>query len=494
VAACAAHDAGAEVLLLEKGKYPGGCSALSGGGIKCVRDAQEAAAYLGELCGGRTPNSLIRSFAQGLAENEAFVRLMAQRVGARVQVVPRMHGRPPGVYPFPGRDTWYEVRIAEVPGFSRFPHIREMTKHGINMFRMAMMNVEARRIEVWSQASARRLVREEEAIVGAVVEREGQETRIAARRAVVLATGGFEHSPWLRTQYLQGQPFYSMAPLTHTGDGILMAQKAGAALWHMGFIKGSYGFKFPDYPIAFMTPFAAYRSPQRRMPWIVVDRLGRRYMNEYHPAPANTNHWPMETFDPDLPGYPRIPSYVIFDEAGRRLGPIGKPINFEPFFYNWSPDNSQEIEKGWILRADSLDGLAAAIRALPENGGLLDSTALRDTVAVWNKQVETGRDPLGRPPGTMMQLSSPSFYAATVWPIVINTEGGPVHNERHQVLDPFGQAIPRLYATGELGSFFGHLYELGGNLAECFISGRVAGQCAAAETPLGPQDAPRLVT
>ncbi|MBI2919249.1 MAG: FAD-binding protein [Chloroflexi bacterium] len=494
VAACAAHDAGASVLLLEKGQYPGGCSALSGGGIKCVRDPQEATAYLRELCGRRTPDSLIESFARGLAENEAFVRQMAQRVGARVQVVPRMHGRPPGVYPFPGRDTWYEVRIVQVPGFSRFPHIREMTRHGINMFRMAMMNVEARGIEVWSQATARRLVREGDAVVGAVVAREGQETRVAARRAVVLATGGFEHSPWLRAQYLQGQPFYSMAPLTHTGDGILMAQQAGAALWHMGFIKGSYGFKLPGYPVAFMTPFAAYRSPGRRMPWIVVDRRGRRYMNEYHPAPANTNHWPMETFDPDLPGYPRIPSYITFDEAGRRLGPIGKPINFDPYFYDWSTDNSQEIEKGWILRADSLDGLAAATLALPENGGLLDSATLRETVAAWNKQVEVAHDPLGRPPGTMMPLSTPPFYAATVWPIVINTEGGPVHDERQQVLDPFGQAIPRLYAVGELGSFFGHLYELGGNLAECFISGRVAGRYAAAEPPVDMEGALAPVT
>ena len=43
----------------------------------------------------------------------------------------------------------------------------------------------------------------------------------------------------------------------------------------------------------------------------------------------------------------------------------------------------------------------------------------------------------------------------------------------------FGAPIPRLYAAGELGSAFGHLYMSGGNIAECFVSGRIAGAGAA---------------
>jgi succinate dehydrogenase/fumarate reductase flavoprotein subunit len=37
-----------------------------------------------------------------------------------------------------------------------------------------------------------------------------------------------------------------------------------------------------------------------------------------------------------------------------------------------------------------------------------------------------------------------------------------------------------LYAAGELGSAFGYLYISGGNIAECFIGGRIAGNEAAA--------------
>jgi predicted oxidoreductase len=62
---------------------------------------------------------------------------------------------------------------------------------------------------------------------------------------------------------------------------------------------------------------------------------------------------------------------------------------------------------------------------------------------------------------------------------VSNTQGGPAHDERQRVLDAFGDPIPGLYAAGELGSVFGHLYMSGGNLAECFIGGRIAGREAA---------------
>jgi succinate dehydrogenase/fumarate reductase flavoprotein subunit len=45
-------------------------------------------------------------------------------------------------------------------------------------------------------------------------------------------------------------------------------------------------------------------------------------------------------------------------------------------------------------------------------------------------------------------------------------------------LNPFGEPIGRLYVAGELGSIWGFLYLSGGNLAECFVSGRIAGERA----------------
>jgi succinate dehydrogenase/fumarate reductase flavoprotein subunit len=76
------------------------------------------------------------------------------------------------------------------------------------------------------------------------------------------------------------------------------------------------------------------------------------------------------------------------------------------------------------------------------------------------------------------------FYYGHIYPVVINTQGGPVHNIHQQVLTPFGEAIPRLYAAGELGSKFGHLYMGGGNLAECFVGGWTAARHATALPPI----------
>jgi len=44
------------------------------------------------------------------------------------------------------------------------------------------------------------------------------------------------------------------------------------------------------------------------------------------------------------------------------------------------------------------------------------------------------------------------------------------------MIDVNSKPIPRLYAAGELGSSFGYLYLAGGNISECFITGRIAGR------------------
>jgi aspartate oxidase len=60
-----------------------------------------------------------------------------------------------------------------------------------------------------------------------------------------------------------------------------------------------------------------------------------------------------------------------------------------------------------------------------------------------------------------------------------------MHNAEQQIVDVFGQPIPRLYAAGEMGGVFGHLYLAGGNMAECFIGGWIAGRHAAGLEPWG---------
>ena len=489
IAAIEARDCGAEVVILEKSQFPGGCSILSGGMVLCARDAEDAFQYLMVTQGGRIDESLIRAFAQDLADNEEYLTKLAEPFGGTVKTTKATEpgkeeetGYIPLGYPFPGYKTFYRAGVTSLPGFNGFPWVQKLSPAGVNLMKVLFDGVEKRSVKVMLSTPSYRLVTDSSGAVIGVITRKGSgEISLRARRAVILACGGFEQNQWLLQQYLQGMPFHSMAPVTHTGDGILMAQKAGAALWHMWHIHGSYGFKFDEFPIAFRTFLAGPRKPNQTLPWIVVDKFGSRYMNEYPPAPQDTAHRSMETYDADMPGYSRIPSYIIFDEAGRKRGPISHPLAIGDYRYDWSRDNMQEISRGWILKEDNISELALRIRETQDNEGRMEPHILGSTVAQWNEIVGNGEDPLHRPAGTMMPIQTPPYYAVPVWPIISNTQGGPQHNIKQQIVDPFNEPIPGLFAAGELGSFWSHVYLLAGNLGECLSSGRVAGRNAAAE-------------
>jgi hypothetical protein len=197
-------------------------------------------------------------------------------------------------------------------------------------------------------------------------------------------------------------------------------------------------------------------------------------MNEYDPYLQDTGHRPLERFRPADRDFAAIPAWLIADETGRRRIPFGQPTSHERgVSWDWSPDNSREVELGILQRCQDIPTLAAGMK--------VHRSRLAETIERWNAGCDTRTDPdFDRPATSMMPLRTPPFYYAAVWPIVSNTQGGPVHDADQRVLNPFGEPIPGLFAAGELGSVFGHLYLSGGNLAECFIGGRVAGRKAAA--------------
>ena len=484
VAAITAHDAGAEVLLCEKGPYPGGLALISGGNVMCLRDVELGVAYLSGTSGGRVDPSLIRPFAEALCENEAYLKELARVNKATVRAAGHLLG---GRYPFPGWEAFYSVRVSDIPGFQGFPWAMGGWPQGPKLAKLVIENVEARGIPTLLHTPVRRLVTNEGgAVIGVLAERDGQEMSIRARKAVILACGGFEQNDWLKMQYVQGLPVYSCAPLTHTGDGIFMAQSVGAALGHMWFIHANYGFKFPEYPTTFSTLSTVATGANLKVsrPFILVDKFGRRYMSEVSLGIPETYWGPMELLDPTLPGYPRLPSYLIFDEKRRLRGPMAIFRVIGEDRYEWSEDNSREVERGWIMKGDSLRELAGKIRETPGNGGHMEADVLEATLAQWNEIVKAAKDPFGRPSGTMVPIQTPPFYAIETCLSLMNTQGGPLHNALQQVLTPYNEPIPHLYAVGELGSFFSHLYIGGGNLGECLTSGRIAGKAGAQETPL----------
>ncbi len=476
IAAIEAHDAGARVLLIEKRRDPGGISVCSAGGVRCTTDPSAALAYLEATNAGTTPRETLRALADGMADMPHYVAALASACGAVAAVRPAR-----GNYPFPGGETFGFVNVDEVAGFDagrEFPNVRGSAA-GARLFKVVLENVLRRpRSDVRYKCAAERLIFENGAVTGVVANGRAFRTR----SGVILTTGGFEGADNLQKQFWPMKPVLSAAIRTNTGDGLRMAQAAGASLWHVWHYHGSYGFRHPDpaYPFGVRlkrlpdwTPGAPTREDVT-MSWIIVDRNGRRFMNEYEPYMQDTGHRALEPMDYARQEPAHLPALLIVDAKGRALYPLSAPTwHDDEVAARFSSVTSRDMDDAILQRFDSLDDLA--------HGFALDAASLKSTVEDWNGRISTGgADPLGRPASSRAAIGAPPFYAAHVHPIVSNTQGGPAHDERQRVLDAFDAPIPGLWEAGEIGSVFGHIYLSGGNLAECFVGGRIAGREAAA--------------
>lgn len=484
MSAIAAHDAGAGVILLEKMPDPGGISICSVGGVRVAADADQAFAYLQRTNGGTAPDAVLRTLARGMAELPARIEALARAVGARTA-----YRASNANYPFPGTRTFGFVSIESVPNFDAaraYPQAKG-SPAGRLLFRTMELNLAGRGLAPRVSTSVEALVCDPAGRVRGVIARRGRRrVSIAARRGVILACGGFEGDPAMQRQYWPGQPVLSAAFRGNTGDGIRMAQAVGADLWHMWHYHGSYGFKHSDpaYPFGIRTKRLPDWMPgvgprgEVRMPWILLDRRGRRFMNEYDPYLQDTGARPLDRYDPQAQDYAALPAWLVADADGHALWPFGRPTYHERgIAFEWSRDNEAEVSLGILKRAGNLGALAAAL-GVPR-------AVLAATLGRWNAACDARRDEdWARPASSMVPIRKAPFTYAPVWPIVSNTQGGPVHDSYQRVLDPAGKPIPRLYAAGELGSVFGHLYMSGGNIAECFVGGRIAGRGAAAEAAL----------
>ncbi|MGY1806961.1 FAD-binding protein [Blastococcus sp. SYSU D00669] len=497
VAAVTAHDAGADVLVIEKQsrdhRHPN--TFMSGGSFICPSDPEAAYEHVLELYRVgtdeyETPPEVLRAWAHACAGNLAWV----ERHGGAAHLFASSgeHHHVPGVEAIQS----YRFGTGE-PG---------APARGYGMFLWLQQLVAGRGIEVRYDSAARWLLTDHGgAVVGVQVVQHGRRTlNVRARRAVVLTTGGFEFNERLKRDHLPITPTHFYASPDSTGDGVLMAQEVGAALWHMRSCSAKAIARFPDFATGFPINFWGYgdgltqeavlygsaRSDGQGTPAsgavascgaMQVDRLGRRFTNEVWKQ--HTHYYELAGYDSQRGLHPRIPSYWIFDSARmargqlalRETGAAG-PLQLYP----WSHDNQKELDRGWIVRGDSIEDLARSLE--------MDAAVLRQTLREYDAGCAAGLDPLGpppvgRPPETLVPLEPP-FFAVRLWPGGPNTQGGPERNERGQVMRVTGQPVPRLYAAGELGSVYGTLYPVGGgNLAECLAFGRIAGENAAHEQP-----------
>ena len=516
-AALAAADSGATVQLLEKSEQLGGTTALSSGVVwlpahplhpaTSSKGARLAALdYLESLSVGMTRRTMLEAFVDGSAQ---LVEWLHNRSRVRFRVVegfPDYHPENPGGLPGGGRSLepelvrtarigrWAEhlagvprrMLVAETPtgggtGILPVEELQRRESAGVEGLGRALVvallgDCLERGVGVRTSVRACRLVMEGGRVAG--VRTESGEV-VAARRGVVLATGGFEQDPDLVRAFLRGPMHEPPGVATNTGDGLRMAMRAGAALGNMREAWWVPLTRVPDgdtYGGRGLHLVLRERTLPRS---IIVNSDGRRFANEagnYNALGGAFHHLDPTRFD-----YANLPCWLLVDEGFvRRYGGFGAaPGGPLPSI------------------ARPYDDLAA----LAEGIGV-PSKALVATIRRWNTHALRGDDPdFGRgrsaydgwcgdqtrypgPSATIGPLDEPPYYAIPLISSALGTSGGPLTAPDGAVLTFDGEAIPGLFAAGNVmaaptGMAYGGA---GGTLGPAMTFGMLAGRAAAASS------------
>ncbi len=510
-AAIEARDLGAEVVILEKQPEESHFSntRMSGGGFHSPDpdgDFESLKSYAKAMFSGENlPHKLEgeqSEFSDELAEmwaryspqNAAFMRGLDpgfQTVISAAAAFPEFPGAAKSGYACV-RST-YTGQYDEDALTGRTKDTAKSAKQSGEAFHACMLTgVQSRKVPIHYGVSARELILDDSgAVVGVRAERGAHRVTYRARRAVIIASGGYEYNARMRKAFLdgpglEGWAFYGSP--ANTGDGIRMAMRVGAALSRVGSIAGRVICAVPErrHGLRIGMNTSGVGKPNE----IVVDNHGRRYASERRITKDPSRYIFYKEalqFDTVTLSYPRIPSWMVFDSVMMRRGPV---VSVAAAAYNgidWGEDNLNALRKGYILTGDTLEALAQRIREHSDNRDQMDTAALTHAVETWNGYCAACHDPdFEREVGTMGPVSEPPFFAIPLYPGGPNTKGGLRADAQRRVLDWDDRPISRLYAVGEICSVFQFVYQGGGNLAEGITFGRIAGRNAAAERPATP--------
>jgi urocanate reductase len=278
---------------------------------------------------------------------------------------------------------------------------------------------------------------------------------IKITRALILASGGFGRDVKMRMAF---NP--SLGPTLNctnqpgaTGETIRYAQAIGADALQLAFIQ-LYPYAEAETGILDSPAVYPFRGPGFGI--IYVNKLGKRFVNE------------MERRDVVSQAQIKMnlkPTYTIFNEP--MIPKMGTKEEVE-----------QGMKKGRFIQATTIAELANKLN--------IPADALEDTVAKHNKYMADGKDPEFNRQFTkaMIPLVDGPFYAIAQWPAVHHCMGGLRINANAQVIDIWGNIIPRFYAAGEVTGGVHGDNRLGSNATpDCVVFGRIAGTNAAREKP-----------
>ena len=348
--------------------------------------------------------------------------------------------------------------------------------------RVAQPFIDSGAITLALNAKVKALLTDAGRVVGVQFARAGRLEAPRAKRAVVLATGGFAASPELFKE-IEGFPLVSAARDHSTGDGLLMARGLGAHIAGRGTYLPTFGgLPHPDDPGKVFWADRPLLVATERPPWeIYVDRFGKRWIAEDE---ESIDHKERALMKAD-----GLTFFTVFDDHAVEMSPS--------IIAGWSRSDLRE-------RAGHRAGVhvAPTLQELARLAGI-DEEGLLKTVARYNgfvrDRVDTdfGRQFMPAP------IEKPPYFALRNHGISLITFSGVDVDTSLRVRREDGSTIEGLYAAGEIlgaGATCGNSFCGGMVMGPAMIFGRLIGERLAipddvassttAEVPRPESDAP----
>lgn len=433
VAALAAHEAGAEVAVVEKLPRLAGNTMLSSGSIPAAGTRFQAAAGIADAP-ARFAADLRRT--AGPHEAEALVDRLADISAPMVEWLADTIGLPIeliGAYRHVGHSV---NRLHAVP-----------SRRGADLMQGLWQAAETRGIPLALATPATALVVEDGVVRGARIRTQGSDESLIAAKAVILACNGFGHDRELLGRHapdIAGAEYFGA--LGSDGEAVRWGEALGARLANMGAYQAHSAIAQPHGELVTWTVV--------EKGGVIVDETGRRFADETLGYSAFAA--------PALARGGRL--FAIYDSRIREATAAGQPDFGVLVAHGGAPDFAD------------VEALATACR--------LPADALAETLALAAATAGGERaDALGRKAWGVGPLQAP-FVATRIAPALFHTQGGLLVDAEARVQRAEGGIVPGLYAGGGAaagisGRAGGAGYASGNGLLAALGLGFIAGRAAA---------------
>lgn len=433
-AALAAHEGGAEVIVLERDSLPRGSTALSAGLIPA------AGTRFQRMLGVDDSPALFAADLKRKAHDEAnpsIVDAIAREAGATVEWLAERYGFPFSV-----------VHDFDYPGHSARRMHGLPSRSGAELIDRLRQAVEEAAIPIIVDATVTALYAGPDGIVrGVEITRPDGAMDSLGCRALILACNGYGGAPALVAQYIpemKGALYFGHPG--NRGDAVLWGQALGARLLHM---SGYQGHGSVAHPHGILITWAAIMEGGFQ-----VNISGARFSDE------------SLGYSEQAAVVLAQPGGIAFDIFDERTAAIAR--QFEDF--------RQAEASGAVIEASTVEQLA-------ERLNLPASALVQSFAEVEQAKRARAVDHFGRSFANAAPLLPP-FKAVKVTGTLFHTQGGVAVDEQARVVSADGMRLPNLFAAGGAaagisGSHAGG-YLSGNGLLTATVLGRIAGLSAAA--------------